>query len=263
MAKAQKENVTEVTQAVEVQAVEVQEMEATQAEETTTEQVTLEAWDTLNEEQQALLKESLLKSKYGIGGEHFSTFPTLLDNKINTWVEEEYSVSKLPKRITEATFKAWEAKGTLQILPLLKGEKIHYLVVLLPNKNVKLQLWQLDKEAEKPYLKYTTHNPLGELQFTNQHFHILNSYTNKNKAYNQAKQLVKLLQLGTDFKELEQQKELRVDHLQLDIEDGKQVLKKLGKNGGKYTGKQYQSIGEYLGRKQHTKVAFDYLSHIN
>src|SRR5690606_15455560 len=115
-------------------------------EEPKVEEPTLEVWNTLTEEQQTLLKESLLKSKYGIGGEHFSTFPTLLDNKINTWVEETYHISKLPKRVQEKQFKDWESNGTLQILPLIKGEKVHYLILIKPNTDIQMDLWDLTKE---------------------------------------------------------------------------------------------------------------------
>lgn len=231
--------------------------------ETEQKEINLEAWDTLTEEQQQQLKESLLKSKYGIGGEHFSTFPTLLDNKINTWVEEKYQISKLPKRLSEKTFKDWETNGTLQIIPLLKGEKIHYLITILPNKNLKMDLWDLEKEGTKPYLKYTKYNPLGEITLTKNHFHILNSYTNKNKAYNQAKALIKLFQLGTNFKHLEQQKELKTNYLQLDIMDGQYILKEIKATDHKPNGKIYKDIGDYLGRKQHQKIQFNYLENIN
>lgn len=223
----------------------------------------LEAWESLTTEQQTTLKESLLKSKYGIGGEHFSTFPTLLDNKINIWVEEKYQISKLPKRVTEITFKTWGINGTLQILPLQKGEKIHYLILILPNKNIKLDLWELDKEDSKPYLQYTTNKHIGEITLGKNHFHILNSYTNKNKAYNQSKQLTKLFQLGTDFKTLEGQKELHTNYLKLDITDGKYILQEISKNTHKPTGKTFQSIGEYINKKQHNNIKFNYLENIN
>lgn len=232
-------------------------------QEQTEQELTLEAWDTLNEEQQKLLKESLLKSKYGIGGEHFSTFPTLLDNKINTWVEEKYQISKLPKRVQAGTFKEWEANGQLKIIPLMKGERIHYLVTLIPNKNIKMEMWELQKEDMKPYLEYTTHNSLGDITLTNKHFHILNGYTNKNKAYNQAKQLVKLFKLGTDFQTLEAQKELMENYLKLEIKDGQFILQEISKNTHNPNGKTYQSIGDFLGRNQHKKVTFNYLENIN
>lgn len=229
----------------------------------TVEAPTLEAWDTLTEDQQKTLKEALLKSKYGIGGEHFSTFPTLLDNKVNEWVEETYKVSKLPRRVSEATFKKWEANGTLEILPLHKDNKTHYLLVLLPKKNLKMDVWELDKEDVKPYLKYTTNNKLGELTFTAKHFHILNGYTNKNKAFNQAKALVKLLELGKPFQELEAEKELKTNQLELNINDkGQWELIEIGKNSMTPTGKTFNGLEEYYGRKQHQKVPFNYIEHI-
>lgn len=231
-----------------------------------TDQNQLSEWASLTQEQQETLKKSLLKSGYGVGGEHFSTFPTLLDsinNPTNPFTEKHYPKSKLPKRVQETTFKTWEQNGTLQILPLLKSDKIHYLIIILPNKNIKMDLWELEKEQQKPYSKYITHNLIGEITLTNNHFHILNSYTNKNKAYNQSNLLVKLFQLGTTPKILEQQKDLNTNYLQLDIMDGKYILREISKNTHKPTGKIFKDIGEYLGRKQHSKINFNYLENIN
>lgn len=227
-------------------------------------EINLEAWDTLTEDQQKLLKESLLKSKYGIGGEHFSTFPTLLtDSKTNTWVAEKYQTAKLPKRVSEQTFKAWNKNGTLQILPLVKGEKVHYLTIIKPNKNIKMDLWELDKTDIKPYQEYTTKNLLGQITLTKNNYHILNSYTNKNKAYNQSKLLVKLFQLGTNFKQLEREKDLNQNYLQLDIMDGKYILREIKYTDHKPNGKIFNSIGEYLGREQPKEINFNYLENIN
>lgn len=229
-----------------------------------TDQMTLEAWDTLNEDQQKLLKESLLKSKYGIGGEQFSTFPTLLtDSKTNVWVAEKYQTAKLPKRVTEQTFKTWEANGTLQILPLVKGERVHYLTIIKPNKDLQMDLWELDKTDIKPYQEYTTKNLLGQMTIGKSNFHILNSYTNKNKAYNQSKLLVKLFQLGTDFKQLEMEKDLKQNYLQLDITNGQYILKEIKYTDHKPNGKTFQSLGDYLGREQPKEVQFNYLENIN
>jgi hypothetical protein len=235
----------------------------TQTEEATKE-LTLTNWQELTQEQQETLKETLIKSKYGIGGEHFSTFPTLLDNKINTWVEEKYQISKLPKRVQEQTFKTWEGNGSLKIIPLNKGTKTHYLITIKPNKNIKMDLWKLEKEDTKPYLKYTTAEQLTEVTLTKNHFHILNSYTNKNKAYNQAKALVKLFQLGTDFQTLELQKELKTNYLQLELNgEGKWELQEIGKNNHKPTGKTWEGLEAYTGRKQHKSITINYLENIN
>ena len=222
----------------------------------------LDGWDTFTEEQQTTLSQSIKKSKNGSGGEHFSTFPTLLDKKINTWAEEKYNTNKLGK-ISQQQFKTWEANGTLQILPLIKGEKTHYLITILPNQNIKMDLWELEKEGTKPFLKYTTHNLLGEITLTNKHYHILNGYTNKNKALNQSKLLVKLFQLGTDISQLIQEKELNIPHLQMDIQDGKIIFREISKNTKKPTGKIYQSIGDYLGREPHQNIKINYLELIN
>lgn len=221
--------------------------------------LTLDGWEELTQEQQTSLKATLLKSKYGIGGEHFSLFPTLLDNKINSWVEQKYSISKLPSRVSENTFKTWEGNGTLQILPLVKDTKTHYLLILLPNKDLQMDIWDLEKEDTKPYLTYTKHNLLGQLTFTNQQFHIINSYTNKNKAYNQGKALIKLLQLGTTFTTLEQQKELNTNHLELTINNGTWELMEIGKNTKQPTGNIFNNLGEYLGREQHSQLQSNYL----
>jgi hypothetical protein len=229
---------------------------------TNTTTAVLTDWATLTEEQQTSLKSSLLKSKYGIGGEHYSTFPTLLDNKLNAWVEEKYSISKLPKRVTETTFKSWESNGTLQIIPINKGTKTHYLLALIPNKNIKMDIWELEKETEKPFLTYTTHTLLTQQTFTNKHFHILNSYTNKNKAYNQGKALIKLLQLGTDFTTLELQKELKTNYLQMELNQGKWELVEISKNTHKPTTKKWENIGDYLGRVQHKSIPFNYMENI-
>lgn len=222
-------------------------------------ELTLSNWTELTEEQQTSLKESLIKSTYGIGGEHFSTFPTLLDNKINTWVETEYKISKLPKRVSESTFKEWKTNGEIKILPVEKDNKIYYLTILLPNKNTKIDVWELQKEDKKPYLEYTSHNKIQQLQFGKTHFHILNGYTNKNKAYNQAKALVKLFNLGTDFQTLEQQKELQHNYLKLDITNGTWELKEISKNTHKPTGNTYKGIGESLGKAQHKSITTNYM----
>ena len=93
-----------------------------------------------------------------------------------------------------------------------------------------MDIWNLEKEGQKPFLKYTTHNLLGKVTMGGNNFHILNSYTNKNKAYNQGKALSKLLQVGTDLKQLEAEKDLNRNYLQLDIQGGEWVLKEIGSN---------------------------------
>ena len=222
-------------------------------------ELTLTNWMELTEEQQSTLKESLLKSSYGIGGEHFSSFPTLLDNKINTWVEQTYNISKLPNRVQEQTFKTWKENGELKILPIIKSNKVYYLTILLPNKEMEMDIYQLEKADTKPYLQYTTHNSLGTVKMGGNNFHILNGYTNKNKAYNQGKALVKLLNLGTDFPTLEKQKELQTNHLELIINNGEWVLQENGGNTGKATGNTYNNIGDYLGRTQHKDIHTNYM----
>lgn len=222
-------------------------------------EITLSEWTELTPEQQQTLKTALLKSTYGLGGEHFSSFPTLLtDSTTNTWVTEKYQTKKLPKRLTEQTFRNWKINGELKILPILKGEKVYYQTILLPNKDIKMDLWELEKELIKPFQNYTTKNMVGTITLGNTHFHLLNSYTNKNKAYNQSKLLVKLFQLGTPFTELEQQKELQQNYLQLDITNGEWELKEISKNTHKPTGKAFKDIGEYLGREQHKDITTNY-----
>lgn len=228
-------------------------------------EVTLDNWTELTDDQKETLKASLIKSKYGIGGEHLSTFPTTMDSKINEWVEKEYNLSKLPKRLTEQTFKEWTDNGTVQIIPLEVGNTINYLVVLLPNKNLKMDIWTLENGMEKPYTKYTAHAKLDkQLTFTQKHFHITNIYTNKNKAYNQSKNLIKLFQLGgNNFKTLEQQKELQSNYIKKELTaDGKIQLLEIGKNTGQPTGKTWNNLEEYLGRNKHKSITVEYLEHI-
>jgi hypothetical protein len=228
-------------------------------------EITLENWTELTDEQQQELKSSLIKSKYGIGGEHLSTFPTTMDTKVNEWVEAEYQISKLPKRVTAQTFKEWEANGTVQILPLEVGNTIQYLTIIKPEKALKMDIWELQNGLEKPYTKYTAHNKLEKpLTFSKGHYHITNIYTNKNKAYNQGKALAKLFKLGGNtFKELEAQKELQSNYLRKTLTaDGKIILQEIGKNTGSSTGKEWNTLEDYLGRKQHKGITLDYLEHI-
>lgn len=229
-------------------------------------ELTLEAWDTLTQEQREALKASLIKSKYGIGGEHLSTFPTTLDNKINPWVEETYQISKLPSRVTETTFKDWEANGGVKIIPLEVGTTINYLVVLLPNKPLKMDIWTLQNGETKPYTKYTDWSKLDkQLTFNKGHYHITNIYTNKNKAFNQAKNLVKLFKLGQyNFKALENWKEVtKMDYYKKDLTpEGKIIIQKIGKNTGKPTGKTWNTLEDLTGRKPHGQIGINYLEHI-
>ena len=224
------------------------------------EELSLGNWKTLTAEQRDTLKETLIKSVYGIGGEHLSTFPTLLDNKINPWVEQEYKISLLPKRVQEQTFTEWAGNGEIKILPLEKGKHIQYLILFLPNKEITLDLWELEKEDKKPFLQYTKHNKAGQITLGKNHFHILNIYSNKNKAFNQAKQLTKLFQYTGTKDTLEAQKELQLGYLSMDIQDGEQVLREYTKAmnvGGTYT-----TLGEYLGREQHQDITINYLEQI-
>jgi hypothetical protein len=218
-------------------------------------------WKGLTEEQQTELKGSLLNTLYGKGGEHLSTFPTLLDNKINTWVEETYSISKLPtaKKLGDTTFSKWtKENGEIKILPITKGDinsktkaKTHYLIILLPNKEMDLDIWKLGKDGDNT-LKYTEYNLLGKVTLTNKHFHILNYYTNSNKAYNQARKLTTLLQVGNTHGELERQKNLFYGEYTLDINgDGEYILKKAGQS--------FKDIGHILGREQHKDIPINYM----
>ena len=197
--KAVKEKAPKATKAVKESKVTKQEVKSIQEE--------IKAWGTLDGDQRESLKDKLLKSKFGKGGENFSIFPTLLDNKINPWVEEEFKISKLPKRVTPSQYTEWEENGHLQILPMEFGEhgKVHYMVILLPRKEMEIPLYNLSKAGDNT-LEYTTREPLGVHKVTNLNYLILNIYTNKNKAYNQGKALTKLLKLGTLPQQLEKEK---------------------------------------------------------
>lgn len=220
-------------------------------------------WEQLTEKEKEIQKETLLKSLYGIGGEHFSTFPTLLDKKINPFTGEY--LQNIPSRVSEKTFKDWEPNGELHIIPLQKGTygKVHYFLILLPNKDTKVDIWDLSKEDKDNYLLYTTANKAGEILLGKEHYHILNIYSNKNKAFNQAKALTKLFQMGTNNKTLEQQKELQGDTLLMDINSqGEQILQHKSK-AGNIQGT-YNTLGEYLNRELHSQYKdMDILTYIS
>lgn len=217
----------------------------------------------MKEFQELELKAELLKSKYGIGGEHFSTIPTLMDKKDNPELENEFQLSKLPKRVMEKTFKEWEPNGTIQILPLVKGDKTHYLILVKPNKSLKTKIWNLEKADDENFLKYTKMEKAGDITLNSKNYLITNIYSNKNKAFNQAKLLAKYFQLGTNFKELENQKELRENYLNMEIKDGQPYLQEIGKNNHQPTGKDFQTLEEYIGRNQHTKTSINPLELIS
>lgn len=207
--------------------------------------------------QEAELKTQLLKSKYGIGGEHFSTIPTLKDKKNNPWVVEEFQLNNL-KKPTAQNLPEWTKNGTIQILPIIKGDKAHHTIIITPNKQLKMEYWNLEKETEKPFLTYTNYEKAGTITLNSKNYIITNIYTNKNKAFSQAKLLAQFFNLGTTFKELELQKENGTDYLEMDYQDGKYFFNLISSNTHKPTGKTFKNLDEYMGKTQNKKTEFNF-----
>jgi hypothetical protein len=205
-------------------------------------------WEQLSQEQKEKLTEVKLKSLYGIGGETFSLFPTLMDKDINTDIKAEY-LDKVPNRVTAKTFKEWEGNGEIKILPLEKGGKAYFMVILLPKTELTLTTWDLEKADKENYLLYTKANKGGELTIKDGEYIITNIYTNKNKAFGQSKLLGKLFNLGTTTKELDTQKEQLKDYLLTGINPTNGELQFTPITTGGNKGKAVNTIGEYLGKE--------------
>lgn len=190
-------------------------------------------WETLAEEQRETLKAALLKSNYGFGGEHFTTFPTLLDKKDNPELETEFQTSKLPRRVSPTMAKAWGERGQLKIIPVRKGNqnqqaKTYFILVLVPFKQITIPSYNLAKEDPENKLKYTTLERLENIRVTKNQYHTIGIYTNKNKAFNQAKVLSKLWEVDGDFQRMEREKEELSNIYQYNItEKGRQVLQEI------------------------------------
>lgn len=205
-------------------------------------------WVNLSQEQKEILTETLLKSLYGIGGETFSLFPTLMDKDINGDIKKGY-LDKIPGRVTGKTFTEWEANGEIKILPLEKGNKAYYMVILLPKKDLTLPTWDLEKGDKENYLLYTKAEKGTDITLTNGQYMVTNIYTNKNKAFGQAKLLGKLFNLGTTTKEMDQQKEQLKDYLTTGVNGTTGELEYTPITTGGNKGKTVNNLGEYLGRE--------------
>lgn len=216
-------------------------------EEQPTIQPTLENWEQLTEEQQHSLKQAILKSKYGQGGEHYSIFPTLMDTEINTWLTGEYGQYKKIKS-NKTIQSQWKEDGTISILPLEIGKHIQYLVIIQPKKEIKMDIWQLVNGLSQPYTQYTEYNKEATLTIQAGEYIITNIYSNKNKAYSQGKLLSKLFHINGE--QLEEQKELKANYLRKDLDGGKVIFREIGKNNHTPTGKTFTSLSEYLGTTQ-------------
>lgn len=200
----------------------------------------LSRWEELDEEEQFLLKEALLYNKYGTGGEYYSIIPNLINYKRENPELKEYF--EIPKTIRQSLLDGKEENGSIQILPIDK-DKTLYTTILLPEKTIEITPFQLLHGTGEQKTKYYTIKPLKPIKVTKNQFLITNIYSNKNKAFTQARYLSVLFEMGgNSFKELEQQKEGKKMVLNLDIQDGKMIYKKS-------SGEIFETLDEVLKRK--------------
>ena len=205
--------------------------------------IEVEDWANLTEEELYDLKENLLLTRYGKGGENINLFPNLIDpGKINTKYNGDY-LKRLPKIIKEQTLREFKGNGKVDILRIDTLNKSHYIIILLPEKTLEVDIWQLKMNDSQPYTKYKEGKKIKSIKVTKNKYHITNIFTNGNKAINQAKRLSILFGLGdTSFKSLEMVKKGKNTY-NLDInEKGKMILRN-GTNG-----KTYSSLDELVGR---------------
>lgn len=203
----------------------------------------IEDWTNLTEEELFELKENLLSTKYGRGGENINFFPNLIDpGRLNTQFNGEY-IEKLPKRIIEQNLKEYKGNGKVDIIRIDTLNKSHYIIILIPEKTLEVDLWQLEMNNQPPYTQYKSGKKIKTIKVSRSKYHITNIFTNMNKAINQAKRISLLFKLGdTSFKSLERIKEGRNNYTLDLIEDGKFIIR----NG--YNGPSYNSLDELLGR---------------
>lgn len=223
--------------------------------EETSEALTLENWETLTQEQKLTLKNSILKTKYGTGGENIGLFPTLLGAKTtNPFIIGEYG-ERVEATVRQNNLNNYKDNGSIKLLPLEIGDKTHYLLIILPNKPLNMDIWELYTEA-KPYTKYTKYSKIGKITVNEGEYIISNIYSNKNKTWNNGKRLANLFRLFYNIKETESIKDLKPGnyYLKKDItENGKITYREYSTNSHKPTGKSFSSIGEYLQRKLPTE----------
>lgn len=209
------------------------------------EELEVENWETLSEEEIFELKENLLSTKYGRGGEHLNLFPNLIDpGKINLEFNGEY-IKRLPKNITQQSLKEFKGNGRIDIIKIDSLNHSHYLIILLPNKTIEVDIWKITMNDTPPYTKYKTGEKIKTIKVPKNRYHTTNIFSNGAKALNQAKRLSYLLKLGdTNFKLLEEAKKGNRNNYILDINDtGEMIIK----NG--YNGPSYNSLDELIKRK--------------
>lgn len=210
------------------------------------EELEVENWETLSEEELFDLKEAILSTKYGRGGEHLNLFPNLIDpGKLNQKYNGEY-IERLPKTISQQSLKEFQGNGKVEIFRIESLNHSHYLVLLLPEKTIEVDIWSLYMNDKPPYTKYKQGEKLKTIKVTKNRYHITNIFSNGSKAVNQARRLSHLFELGdTNFLSLERAKKGDRNYYILDINDTNgEVIIKNGINGPSYT-----SLDELVGRK--------------
>lgn len=208
------------------------------------EELEVENWETLSEEELYELKESILSTRYGRGGEHLNLFPNLVDpGKLNYEFNGQY-IEKLPGKITQQTLNNFKGNGMVDIIKINSLNHSHYLVVIIPQKTIEVDIWAIYMNTEKPYTKYMKGKKLKSVKINKNKYIITNIFSNWGKALNQAKRLSALFQLGdTSFNQLKQVKNGRNNYI-LDFKETGEIILKNG-----YNGPSYNSIDEILGRK--------------
>lgn len=209
------------------------------------EELEVENWETLSEEELYELKENLLSTKYGRGGEHLNLFPNLIDpGKINREYNGEY-LQKLPKTINQQSLKEFQGNGKVEIFRIESLNHSHYLVLLLPEKTIEVDIWSLTMNDQPPYTKYKGGNKIKTIKVPKNRYHITNLFSNGSKAVNQARRLSHLFGLGdTNFLSLERVKKGGRNNYNLDIDDTGGIILRNGINGPTYS-----SLDELVGRK--------------
>lgn len=209
------------------------------------EEMEVEDWASLTEEEIFELKEAFLSTKYGTGGEHLNLFPNLVDpGKLNYEFNGEY-IEKLPKTISQRNLKQFKGNGKIDIIKIDSLNHSHYLIILLPQKTIEIDLWAITMNDKPPYTKYREGKKLKTIKVTKSKYHISNIFSNGGKALNQAKRLSYLLGLGdTSIKSLEQVKKGNRNYYMMDIKETGEIILKNG-----YNGPSYNSLDELLGRR--------------
>lgn len=209
------------------------------------EEMEVENWETLSEDEIFELKENLLMTKYGVGGENINLFPNLIDpGQLNMEFNGEY-IKRLPKRITQQTLKQFKGNGKVDIIRIDSLNKTHYIIILIPKITLEVDLWKITMNDNPPYTKYKTGEKIKTIKVPKSRYHITNIFTNGAKSINQAKRLSALFKLGdTNFKSLEQVKKGGRNNYILDINDTGEVIIKNGTNGPSYN-----TLDEIIGRR--------------